>query len=465
MSEGHPNHNHATQNNRNSSIVPFPRGVSSPSNNMKVTNPNTTNEKKITKELKGMTEVKKPNKSSSPSSGRYNKPQHELFDSDGCINHEYYDEEDQDTENMRIENQRGVTSTPSFTVSFVNNIHQIRSSDGHESFRRGRTEPNRILIDVPSGNYGETGQEHIYEEVGCHDSFRDDHEHQHPSPSDMRSIRSMFDGASRDQILEYLEDAKGRVEILINCEKSVDAPGLMHDMMHPDDDLNEDDAEENGPVLSLSAENLIESSVSSSRRNRTSNVSNSSTDSAVTICSSLDDNSCHEDHPSICRPALISSSVSLTQLVERNDSGVGTETSKPHKLKRSTSAILSEAEVRCTDCEQSIDARIIQDDQEKTSASGLISFYPLTCSKCDKKRSERKEIISEFVETEFKYGRDLRIIREEFYRPIQVAGLMTSDQLRSVFLNLNELIEVNSLFSEKLQDALDIATEQGDEVS
>lgn len=43
-------------------------------------------------------------------------------------------------------------------------------------------------------------------------------------------------------------------------------------------------------------------------------------------------------------------------------------------------------------------------------------------------------------------------------------GLLTKDQIKGVFINLEELINVNSKFSEKLQDAIDIATEQGDEV-
>jgi hypothetical protein len=46
---------------------------------------------------------------------------------------------------------------------------------------------------------------------------------------------------------------------------------------------------------------------------------------------------------------------------------------------------------------------------------------------------------------------------------MEVAGLLSKDQLKGVFLNLDELIGVNSRFSEKLQDAIDIATEQGDE--
>lgn len=92
-------------------------------------------------------------------------------------------------------------------------------------------------------------------------------------------------------------------------------------------------------------------------------------------------------------------------------------------------------------------------------------FAPLVCRKCSKKRTERKEIITEIVETEEKYGRDLQIILEEFYKPMLVAGLLTQEQLSAIFLNVEELIDNNQVLSEKLRDALEIAVEQGDEVS
>ena len=62
-----------------------------------------------------------------------------------------------------------------------------------------------------------------------------------------------------------------------------------------------------------------------------------------------------------------------------------------------------------------------------------------------------------------KYGRDLRIIVEEFYRPMLVAGLLSSDMLANIFLNVDELIQVNNKFAEMLKYALDLAMEQGDE--
>ena len=85
------------------------------------------------------------------------------------------------------------------------------------------------------------------------------------------------------------------------------------------------------------------------------------------------------------------------------------------------------------------------------------------CETCATKRVERKEIITEIIETEIKYGRDLRIIYEEFYRPMMVAGLLTQEQLANVFLNVEELIQVNAKFTEALKDGIEIALDQGDE--
>lgn len=92
-----------------------------------------------------------------------------------------------------------------------------------------------------------------------------------------------------------------------------------------------------------------------------------------------------------------------------------------------------------------------------------VMYAPLVCRKCSKRRSERKEIIQEIVETEEKYGRDLKIILEEFYRPMLVAGLLTPEQLSAIFLNTEELLENNEQLTEKLRDTLEIAVEQGDE--
>lgn len=88
--------------------------------------------------------------------------------------------------------------------------------------------------------------------------------------------------------------------------------------------------------------------------------------------------------------------------------------------------------------------------------SGVV-YAPFVCRKCSKKRIERKEIITEIVETEQKYGRDLQIILEEFHRPMLRAGLLTSEQLTAIFLNVEELLEHNLVLAEKLKFAVEFA--------
>ena len=50
-----------------------------------------------------------------------------------------------------------------------------------------------------------------------------------------------------------------------------------------------------------------------------------------------------------------------------------------------------------------------------------------------------------------------------FRRPIQVAGLLSNSQLEGIFLNVAQLLAVSQSFSDQLQDAYDIAMENGDE--
>jgi hypothetical protein len=83
------------------------------------------------------------------------------------------------------------------------------------------------------------------------------------------------------------------------------------------------------------------------------------------------------------------------------------------------------------------------------------------CRSCSRRRSERREIITEIYETELKYGRDLRIILDEFYSPIQVAGLLTKDSLEGIFLNVSQLIEINIQLTLLLKAALDEAAVAG----
>ncbi|XP_023260267.1 uncharacterized protein LOC111653803 [Seriola lalandi dorsalis] len=134
--------------------------------------------------------------------------------------------------------------------------------------------------------------------------------------------------------------------------------------------------------------------------------------------------------------------------VERVDSGIGPGLSRTWK-RPSASLRAWEAQRPCPDCG-------LRDGASKERGERM-------CERCSKLRTERKEAILEFLNTESSYGEDLRIIKEEFYCPMQSAGLLTAEQLTVVFGNVQELIDVNDRFTEHLQDSIDQAFDQGDE--
>ncbi|MBN3281076.1 MYOM protein, partial [Polyodon spathula] len=133
----------------------------------------------------------------------------------------------------------------------------------------------------------------------------------------------------------------------------------------------------------------------------------------------------------------------LRSEVERADSGIGTAMAKNWR-KRQTDIKAWESHRPCSDCGE-------RDSVSEPGAGRRDSL----CDKCAKLRIERKEAILEFMSTECSYGEDLRIIREEFYIPMQTAGLLTSEQLSVVFSNVQELLEVNEKFTELLQAGID----------
>lgn len=82
----------------------------------------------------------------------------------------------------------------------------------------------------------------------------------------------------------------------------------------------------------------------------------------------------------------------------------------------------------------------------------------------EKHEKERRETILEIRDTEINYGRDLKILKEEFYKPMKNNGLLTCEQLDVIFQNLEELIEVNKQFTDRLQQTVEAAIVAGDEL-
>ncbi|XP_068618287.1 MATH and LRR domain-containing protein PFE0570w isoform X2 [Battus philenor] len=245
--------------------------------------------------------------------------------------------------------------------------------------------------------------------------------------------RSIFEGASKYDILSYLVDAKER--------------GIDDEETYITNYVNDNDASALARESKDKGQNELPKNHLSSNNSQLSNASDSSEDNSLVI-----------NHETL-EKSIVCKKTSAE--IERNDSGVGSETSKSSRSrlqgKISPCNTLTEKNSPihlCEDCDTAVETQLT--DQGSV-------YAPLVCRKCAKKRAERKEIITEIVETEEKYGRDLQIILEEFYKPMLVAGLLTQEQLSAIFLNVEELIENNQVLSEKLRDALEIAVEQGDE--
>ncbi|XP_078408770.1 uncharacterized protein arhgef49 [Cetorhinus maximus] len=144
--------------------------------------------------------------------------------------------------------------------------------------------------------------------------------------------------------------------------------------------------------------------------------------------------------------------------VERADSGIGPAMAKKWKSRVGETARSVQAWVAyrpCVDCGER--------DISEADPRGAVKRLENLCGQCAKRRTERKEAILEFVNTESSYGEDLRIIKEEFYLPMQAAGLLTPEQLTVIFSNIQELIEVNERFLERLHDSTEQAFDQDDE--
>lgn len=248
-----------------------------------------------------------------------------------------------------------------------------------------------------------------------------------PPPSDIdvdkKNAKSMFEGASKYDILSYLVDAKER-GIVPEDSYTFNFPNVP-EISVANANLKDGQRENNEPDAGLIC-----------RTSQLSATSDTGDESSLTPCAQRKTGSD----------------------IERNDSGVGSETSKSSRSKYQSlpgSILNKNSPIHlCEDCDGPVETQVTD--------SGVM-FAPLVCRKCGKKRAERKEIVTEMVETEEKYGRDLQIILEEFYQPMLVAGLLTQEQLSAIFLNTEELLENSQSLSEKMRDALDIANEQGDD--
>ncbi|KAM4024817.1 uncharacterized protein ACNLHF_025595 isoform 1-T2 [Anomaloglossus baeobatrachus] len=208
---------------------------------------------------------------------------------------------------------------------------------------------------------------------------------------------------------------------------------------------------ENGPVLMKAntttgcSSNTDPAGHSYRSRHRWSNISSLSTDSGIVGVN--DEKEECEGSTRAVKPGE----------VERVDSGIGDALSRKWRARVAGAAASLEAweaHRPCIDCGE---RNLAMDAESRGKRRETL------CTRCVTRRTERKEAVLEFVNTESSYGEDLRIIKEEFYLPMQTAGLLTREQLAVVFSNIQELLDLNEKFLEVLQEEIDQAFDQGDD--
>jgi len=153
--------------------------------------------------------------------------------------------------------------------------------------------------------------------------------------------------------------------------------------------------------------------------------------------------------------SVVAASARHWQELARRNKGNGGEATTVKK--KSSVNSITEDMVECPDC---LKHYVPPKEEEKGEVD---SNEPEICAKCKDRKVERKEAIIELVQTEINYGNDLQILKEEFYLPMQSGGILSPENLAAIFLNLQELLEVNSKFCAKLQKSLEESVANGDE--
>ncbi|XP_065569247.1 myosin-M heavy chain-like isoform X1 [Artemia franciscana] len=135
----------------------------------------------------------------------------------------------------------------------------------------------------------------------------------------------------------------------------------------------------------------------------------------------------------------------LSTALERHDSGLGSELHTP--LKRL--GFRQKQQDWCWDCDAPIHTT------NKDSRNGL-------CDACVKRRGQRREAVGELLESELRYSRDLRLVQEEFHRPMLAAGLLDQCQTLVLFNNISDLYRHSISLVTGLRQAIGRAAANGD---
>ncbi|CAL8122154.1 unnamed protein product [Orchesella dallaii] len=349
-------------------------------------------------------------------------------------------------------------STEKKKVGEGENCPKISSSTSSSSIRNNNRNNGKIVIEEEEDEpiYEEIGDNHPKQEVetctiGNENDNDDNEEDRSTSPvyADAFDAKSMFDGASRNDILSFLESIRDR---LTGAESTSSSESQSSSISSKKEGKFLEIVERNDSGIGSESSSLLTSTSTSTSKNVLEiSKLNLPTATANSLSSSSSASERSSSPPEIEKDSESSPCPSLKQLCSdcnHVDLGLEEETGGSCKEHHHNHHHLSSSSSSSEDLKNS-----------STSASTSSSFSGRgVCRSCNRKRNEKKEIIMEIYETELKYGRDLRIISEEFYKPIQIAGLLAKEQLDQIFLNVDELSQINLELTSRLKMAIHKST-------
>ena len=259
-----------------------------------------------------------------------------------------------DEERRSFKDIRKILSSPSISSSCSSSTNQIyrpkSQLSNSSSVINNSIKEEQIVVLPVSAKAKEAFVEHIYEEIQDKDVVDNPQckrplpplpSEKQPSPSRSSPIisdpsspvKSIFEGASKYDILNYLEDARERG--LTDCDLDLEEEEEAEETVDREGD------QEPGPVI-LSVRNSS---------NRVSTVSASSSDSQESS----------ESSGSGEQVAGVKTEKLSSVEIERNDSGLGSETGRTRSVSkvvvRKRSDLESAEDITCEDCDQTLETQ------------------------------------------------------------------------------------------------------------
>lgn len=98
----------------------------------------------------------------------------------------------------------------------------------------------------------------------------------------------------------------------------------------------------------------------------------------------------------------------------------------------------------------------------RRSVSSLDNDVNMLCKKCSSLETERYQTIREILESERSYHKDLCLIQEQFVQALERTGLISRDEIRTIFGNLSQLIKVSNKFCSEIEHHVKVLAAQQD---